>query len=72
MLYTQFGSGRPKILSQERKNMITSAGIVSGSSSRKIAREILKKAGQRVNDEPVRRERHRHELKPLHILLEGH
>ena len=37
--YTQFGSARPKILSQESKNMIASASNVRSSSSRKVAKE---------------------------------
>ena len=48
--YTQFGSGQPKISSQESKNIIASASGIRGSSSRKVARDSLKKTGQRVND----------------------
>ena len=66
--YTQFGSGQPKIFSQESKNIIASASGIRGSSSRKVARYILKKTGQRVNDETVRRECHRQRLKPFHVI----
>ena len=38
--YTQFGSDRPQIFSQESKNITA----CRGSSSRKLAREILEKA----------------------------
>ena len=56
--YTQFRSGRPKILSEESKNIITSASGVRSNSSRKVAREIFEKTAQRVSAETVRRERH--------------
>ena len=55
--YTQFGSGRPQILSEVSKNIIASASGVRGSSCRKVAREILEKTGQRVSHVTVYRER---------------
>ncbi len=66
--YTQFGGGRPHVLSQESKNIITSASGVRGNSSRKIAREILEKTRQRVSHMTVNRERHRQGLKPFHVI----
>ncbi|CAF3863544.1 unnamed protein product [Rotaria sp. Silwood1] len=45
--YTQFGSGRPEILSQDSKDIITSASGIRGRSSRKVTRELLEKTGQR-------------------------
>ncbi|CAF3606508.1 unnamed protein product [Rotaria sp. Silwood1] len=41
--YTQFGSGRPEILSQDSKDITTSASGIRGRSSRKVTREILEK-----------------------------
>ena len=41
--YTQFGGGRPQVLSQESKDVTSSAGGVRGNSTRKVAREILEK-----------------------------
>ena len=64
--YAQFGNGRPKIFFQESKTIITSASADSGSSSRKIAREILKETGLCVSDETVHAELHRQGLKPFH------
>ena len=68
---TQFGTGRPKILSQESKNIIASANGFRDSSSGKVAREILEKTGQRVRDEAVRCERHRQGLRPIHMIANG-
>ena len=48
--YTQFGSGRPKTLSQKSENIIASAIGARDSSSRKVAREILEKTRQRVSE----------------------
>ena len=48
--------------------MISSARGVRGSSPRKVAREILEKTRQRVNDETICREGHRQELKPVHVV----
>ena len=56
--YTQFGRVRPPILSQESKNIITSASGIRRSGSRKVAREILEKIGQRVSHLTVHNERH--------------
>ena len=66
--YTRFGSGRPKILSQEGKNIVASASGVRGNSSRKIAREILEKTEQCVSEETVRREHHQQGLEPFHMI----
>ncbi|CAF3440627.1 unnamed protein product, partial [Rotaria sp. Silwood2] len=65
--YTQFGSGRPEILSQDSKDIITSASDIRGRSSRKVTREILEKTGQRVSHMTVYRERYRQGLKPFHV-----
>jgi len=43
--YTQFGSGRPEILSQDSKDIITSASGIKNSSCRKVTREIFRKTG---------------------------
>ncbi|CAF1368481.1 unnamed protein product [Rotaria magnacalcarata] len=66
--YTQFGSGRPEILTQDSKNIITSANGISGSSCRKVTREISEKTGQRVCHVTVYRERYRQGLKPFHVI----
>lgn len=66
--YTQFGNGRPQVLSQESKDVISSASGVRGNSSRKVAREILEKTKQRVSRMTVNRERHRQGLKPFHVI----
>jgi len=66
--YTQFHGGRPQMLSQEGKNVISSASGVSGNSSRKVAKEILEKTKQRVSYVTVHRERHRQGLKPFHVI----
>ena len=41
--YTQFHGGRPQMLSEEGKHVISSASGVSGNSSQKVAKEILEK-----------------------------
>ena len=56
------------MLSQESKNIISSASGVSGNSSRKVEKEILEKTKQRVSYVTVHRERHRQELKPFHVI----
>lgn len=38
--YTQFGGGRPQVLSQESRNIVASASGVRSSGSRKVAREV--------------------------------
>ena len=57
--YTQFGSGRPEILSQDTKDIITSASGIKNSSCRKVRREIFRRTGQRVSHMTVYRERYR-------------
>ena len=53
--YTQFGGGRPQVLSQESKNIIASASGIRSNSSRKVAKEILEKTRQKVSYSIVRR-----------------
>lgn len=66
--YTQFGSGRPQVLSQESKDIITSASGVRNSGSRRVARDILERTKQRVSHVTVHRERYRQGLKPFHVV----
>ncbi|CAF3703691.1 unnamed protein product [Rotaria sp. Silwood1] len=66
--YTQFGSGRPQVLSQESKNIIASASGIRSKSCRKLAREVLEKTRQQVNYSTVHREHHRQGLKPFHVI----
>jgi transposase len=66
--YTQFGSGRPEILSQDSKDIITSASGIKNSSCRKVTREIFRRTGQRVSHMTVYRERYRQGLKPFHVI----
>ncbi|CAF1483663.1 unnamed protein product [Adineta ricciae] len=57
------------VLSQESRNIVASASGVRSSGSRKVAREILEKTGQKVSYSTARRERQRQGLKPFHVIL---
>ncbi|CAF2909811.1 unnamed protein product [Rotaria sp. Silwood2] len=46
--YTEFGSGRPQVLTQESKNVVALASSFRNSSCRRVARAILEKTKQRL------------------------
>ncbi|CAF4138404.1 unnamed protein product, partial [Rotaria sp. Silwood2] len=66
--YTEFGSGRPQVLTQESKSIVASASSFRNSSCRRVASEILEKTKQRVSHVTIYNERHRQGLKPFHVI----
>jgi hypothetical protein len=56
------------VLFKKGRDIIASTSGIRGSSSRKVAREILEKTRQQVSHMTVHRDRYRQGLKPLHVI----
>jgi transposase len=66
--FSEFGSGRPLQLSQESREIVTSANHKQRRGNRRIVQEILQRRGKRVSKETVRLYRLREGLKPFKVV----